>query len=66
MAKKKDIHNKTVAEIQKEVLETRMNIDKTRLEISMKKVKNTNAVKTLRKYLAQLLSIKREKELASS
>ena len=66
MAKKKDIHNKTVAEIQKEVLETRTNIDKTRLEISMKKVKNTNAVKTLRKYLAQLLSIKRGKELASS
>ncbi|KKU90145.1 MAG: hypothetical protein UY21_C0026G0016 [Microgenomates group bacterium GW2011_GWA1_48_10] len=38
-------------------------ITRARMEIAMHKAKNTNIAKNLKKTLAQLLTIKREKEL---
>jgi len=47
----------------KEIDKVRNNIVKTRSEISMNRVKNYQSLKTVKKYLAQLLTIQKEKEI---
>lgn len=47
----------------KEIDKIRDNIVKTRSEISMNRVKNYQSLKAAKRYLAQLLTVQKEKEI---
>lgn len=57
------VRNKQVAELKKELLEDRRQLVRLRLEMASAKIKNVRAVKTLRKKIAQALTIIREKQM---
>lgn len=57
------VRNKQVAELKKELLEDRRQLVRLRLEMTSAKIKNVRAVKTLRKKIAQTLTIIREKQM---
>lgn len=62
--KKKDLlelQGKTVLELDKLVLKIRMDMVKAKMELKMRKSKNTNVVSGLKKSLAQVLTIKNAK-----
>lgn len=62
--KKKDLlelQGKTVPELDKLVLKIRMDMVKAKMELKMRKSKNTNVVSGLKKSLAQILTIKNAK-----
>ena len=62
--KKKDLlelQGKTVIELDKLVLKIRMDMVKAKMELKMRKSKNTNIVSGLKKSLAQILTIKNAK-----
>lgn len=62
--KKKDLlelQGKTAVELERLVLKTRLEITKAKMELKMRKSKNTNIVSNLRKSLAQILTIKNAK-----
>lgn len=66
--KKKDLtslKNKTIPELVTAAGDLATQITKAQMDLAMRKIKNVNAVKSLKKFLAQALSIKREKELAA-
>ena len=62
--KKKDLlelQGKTAIELDKLVLKIRMDMVKAKMELKMRKSKNTNIVSGLKKSLAQILTIKNAK-----
>ncbi len=62
--KKKDLlelQGKTAIELDKLVLKIRMDMVKAKMELKMRKSKNTNVVSGLKKSLAQILTIKNAK-----
>lgn len=65
--KKKDLQNiktKSLPELENMAKELRAQITRAHLEISLHKNRNTNSGKSLRQTLAQVLTLKRIKELA--
>lgn len=58
----KDIHSKTVKQLEKEAQSLRSEIAKTRLEISVQPVKDTNIIKKKRHQLAQVLTVLNQKQ----
>jgi ribosomal protein L29 len=62
--KKKDLlelQGKTAPELDNLVLKIRMDMVKAKMELKMRKSKNTNVVSGLKKSLAQILTIKNAK-----
>lgn len=62
--KKKDLQElqgKTTVELDRLVLKIRMDMVKAKMELKMRKSKNTNVVSGLKKSLAQVLTIKNAK-----
>ena len=59
---KKAIHSKTVPELLVLLRQKREELVKSRLELRMNKVKNVHKVLSLRKEIAVMETIKREKE----
>lgn len=58
-----DLRNKTLPELEKLSGELRSQITKAQMEMAMRKAKNTNLAKNLKRTLNVTLSIKREKEI---
>ena len=56
-----DLQGKTVIELEKLVAKTRLEMVKAKMELKMRKAKNTNIVSALKKSLAQILTIKNAK-----
>lgn len=63
MKKKEDIKNKSMPEINKLIADLRVRTEKIGLELRLRKIKDSNAVKKLKIELARLLTARREKEL---
>lgn len=55
-----DLRNKTAAELETLAAKTRGEIVKARLDLAMRRSKNTNVVSNLRKNLAQTLTVVKE------
>jgi ribosomal protein L29 len=66
MTKKKNSHieGKSIAELLKEEVQARKEIAKSRVEMTARRLKNSNAVKNLKIKLARILTAKRILELA--
>lgn len=60
---KKALHTKTLAELQVFLNEEKALLLKTRMEAALQKVKNVHAVLLIRRKIAIIETIKREKEL---
>lgn len=60
------LKSKTPAEIGAMVSDIRSQISMAKLEMATRKIKNTNIVKNLRNTLAQILTVKKQKELSSN
>lgn len=60
-----DLKNKTIAELEKLSSELNVQIRKFQLESKMRKNKNTNLAKIIKKDLARILTVKRQKQLTS-
>lgn len=58
--KARQLDNKALT---KEIDKVRNNIVKTRSEISMNRIKNYQSLKAVKRYLAQLLTVQKEKEI---
>lgn len=56
------MRDKELKELRKELKEKKQELAKVRLEVSTGKIKNTRAGKNLRKDIAQILTIIRDKE----
>ncbi len=66
--KKKDLTSlkaKSKDELQKQVTELRLSLIKAELDLSARRLKNTNLPKTIKKNLAQVLTLIQEKELVT-
>ncbi len=61
-----DLRNKTVAELDKAMVDLTSQLVKAQQELALHKVKNTNIVKHIRRDLAQMLTIKTERQLVGS
>lgn len=59
----KEIINKSIEDLTKEATSIRQDIAKKRIERKVKPEKNSNTIKMLKKRLAVLLTIVRQKEL---
>jgi len=59
----KEMINKSIEELAKEATSIRQNIAKKIIERKVKPDKNSNAIKTLKKRLAVVLTVARQKEL---
>jgi ribosomal protein L29 len=57
-----EARSKEITELKKQLMETQQQLVKLRLEIASGKIKNTKASKSLRKDIAQLLTLIKEKE----
>ncbi|OGB74441.1 50S ribosomal protein L29 [candidate division Kazan bacterium RBG_13_50_9] len=53
------------ADLGKEITKVRQQLVQLRSEVAMHKAKNLKALKSARRYLARLLTVRREKELIS-
>lgn len=62
----KEIINKSVTELMKEAGQIRQDIAKKKVEKKVKPDKNTNSIRTLKKRLAVVLTVARQKELTES
>lgn len=62
---KKDLHNKTIADLQKLLNDNRKDLMNTRLDHTRGKLKNVRTISKLRKNIAQIGSILRGKELTN-
>lgn len=60
---KQELHQKTISQLQKEVIKAEKEIAKLRLELRAGKVKNVRGLMNQRQRLAVLKTILREKEL---
>ena len=58
----KDLENKSIAELQKELIDKRNLLQKTNIELSTKKLKNFNKIKSIKKNIARILTIISEKK----
>lgn len=61
--KKKDLaelQGKTIVELEKLANKTRLEMVKAKMDLKMRKAKNTNVVSVLRKSLAQILTVKNQ------
>lgn len=56
-----DLRNKTIPELEKMVTKIRLEIVTAKMDLKMRKIKNTNLVSVLKKSLAQILTIKNAK-----
>ena len=61
----KDLKNKTVAELDVMAGKTRAEIIRAKMELAMRRAKNTNVAKNLKRNLAQILTIRKELEHAN-
>ncbi len=61
---KKELHHKTSEELKKNVAEMQKELFSARMEHKQGKLKNFRSLKAMRKSIAQMLTIVREKELA--
>lgn len=61
--KKKELHSKNIDELRGVLTEKRKELVKARLELKLKKVKNVHKANSIRKEIARILTIIREKEL---
>ena len=61
----KDLKNKTVAELDVMAGKTRAEIIRAKIELAMRRAKNTNVAKNLKRNLAQILTIRKELEHAN-
>lgn len=59
------IRNKSIAELNKAIAEERKKMADLRLQLRLGKLKNVRKLKLKRSDIAQLLTVKREKELKS-
>lgn len=57
-----DLKNKTVPELEKLAQDIQLEIAKAKMQVTMRKVKNTNLAKNMRRHLSVILSTKQEKE----
>lgn len=62
---KKELHTKTVKELQQLLNEIKQEIFKFKLELSKKKLKNVRSIFEKRKDMARVLTILKEKELVN-
>ena len=60
----KDLKNKTVAELDVMAGKTRAEIIRAKMELALRRAKNTNVYKNLKRNLAQILTIRKELVLA--
>ncbi|HUV42702.1 MAG TPA: 50S ribosomal protein L29 [Patescibacteria group bacterium] len=60
---KQELHQKTIAQLQKEIIKVEEKLTKLRLELRAGKLKNTRQLMNQRHHLAVLKTILREKEL---
>ncbi len=58
----KDIHSKTIKELEKDIIALHRDIAKTTLDISVQPVKDTNVIKKKRHELAKTLTILNSKK----
>lgn len=63
---KKGLHSKTIEELNTLLREKRVALVKTRMELSMNKIKNVHAASALRREIAMIETIKQEKEIADA
>ena len=61
---KKDLHNKTIVELNSLLLETKKTVHSAMLEKIENKLKNTRLIFLKRREIAQILTVLKEKELA--
>ena len=62
---KKDLHKKSVEELEKILGDNRRELTESRLSHSRGKLKNPRTIRSLRKTIAQIASVLRGKELAN-
>lgn len=55
-----DLQGKTKIELEKLIAKTRLEMVKAKMDLKMRKTKNTNVVSALRKSLAQILTVKNQ------
>lgn len=65
MKKFKELHQKSIAELRALLAEKRKELVKTRFDLASKKIKDVHKGKFIRKEIARVLTIVREKELMS-
>lgn len=60
---KSDLHTKTIAEFETLLKEKQAALVKTKMEKALNKIKNVHAVKLIRREIAIIQTMKREKEI---
>lgn len=63
MLKTKDLRNKTIEELNKLLLESKKQLQDLKFDLSLGKVKNMNMMRELKKYVARIKTIIKEKTL---
>ena len=63
---KEELRNKSVSELQKEILEKETELAKGKMDLKVGKIKNTSAFRFMSDYLAVIKTILKEKQLGEN